>query len=330
VQVVHYSGVLSLVNSDFLASKENKAMQKRILTVLGIASLFLLTGFAVKYGSRVAFAGVSTEPELEEVYRTEPVVMDGPFSLEVIVDGRQLQEYDAKGRRYIEALENAEYELRIHNPLGVRVAVAVSVDGMNTIDARHTSAWEAHKWVIEPYGTITVRGWQMSSDNARRFYFTTERDSYGAKIGQTANLGLISAVFFRERKPIWITPVVPGNRDGRPDKQQSRRTDEKAPSPTAESSGAADNRDAAKNARSYPPPDDESAATGIGRTVSNGVTWIKMDLDSRPAGEVSLRYEYRAALVRLGIIPRDYPPRHDVLMRREKAEGFEPRYCPQP
>jgi hypothetical protein len=54
-----------------------------------------------------------------------------------------------------------------------------------------------------------------------------------------------------------------------------------------------------------------------------------MDLDSRPAGEITIRYEYRASLVRLGIIPRDYP-RPDVLDRRERAKGFEPKYCPQP
>ena len=47
------------------------------------------------------------------------------------------------------------------------------------------------------------------------------------------------------------------------------------------------------------------------------------------AGEIAIRYEYRAALVRLGIIPRDYP-RPDVLDRRERAQGFEPKYCPQP
>jgi hypothetical protein len=76
-------------------------------------------------------------------------------------------------------------------------------------------------------------------------------------------------------------------------------------------------------------PDDESAATGIGRTVRNGVQWINMDLEPRPAGEITIRYEFRAGLVRLGIIPQD-PPRPDVLNRREKAAGFEPKYCPQP
>jgi hypothetical protein len=307
-------------------------MQKNMWLVSGLVALLILTGFAFKYSSRNALAGSSTGPESTTAESfSESVATDGAFSVEVLVDGGRLTEYQARGRRYIEALENAEYELRIHNPLGSRVAVALSVDGMNTIDARHTSAWDAHKWVIEPYGTIHVRGWQMSSENARRFYFTTERDSYGAKIGQTANLGVISAVFFRERKPIVITPVVPGRRDGRPIKEENRTREEKAPMKSAESAEAGGAVDAAKqrSVNPYPPPDDESAATGIGRTVRNDVQWIKMDLDSRPAGEITIRYEYRAALVRLGIIPRDYP-RQDVLDRRERAEGFEPRYCPQP
>ena len=47
-----------------------------------------------------------------------------------------------------------------------------------------------------------------------------------------------------------------------------------------------------------------------------------MSLDSRPVGEVTIRYEYYAALVRLGIVPRRYP-RPDPLRRRESASGFE-------
>src|SRR6185436_19096632 len=294
-------------------------MRKNIGTALTLVSLLMLIGMGIRLSSGNALARFSPDPEAVVDQSKTPVVAGG-FSVEVIVDGRRLQEYDGHGRRYIEALENAEYELRLNNPTGSRVAVALSVDGMNTIDARHTTALEAHKWVIAPYSTITVRGWQMSSENARRFYFTTERDSYGAKIGQTANLGLISAVFFRERKPLVITQAVPGRRG---DKDEGLNRDEKAPKEATESASANATGDAAKARRApgYPPPDDESAATGIGRNVRNGVQWIKMELDSSPAGEVAIRYEYRAALVRLGIIPGSVP-RPDVLDRREKAAGF--------
>jgi len=309
-------------------------MSKKLAALFGVIAFAVLVVGVGGYGSRRASAaeGEVNAPPLDS--SADTAVAENGFSVEVLIGGASTTEYAARGRRYIEALENAEYELRIHNPTSSRVAVALSVDGLNTIDARHTSAWDAHKWVIEPYGTINVRGWQMSSENARRFYFTTERDSYAAKLGQAANLGVISAVFFRERAPITILRATPAEPKRGGDK------DERAPMSRPQSSNgtgsvAGESGDVTRvpnkerSAQPYPPPDDDSAATGIGRSVRNDVQWIKMDLDPRPTGEVTIRYEYRAALVRLGIIPRDYP-RPNVLDRRERAQGFEPKYCPVP
>jgi hypothetical protein len=178
------------------------------------------------------------------------------------------------------------------------VAVALSVDGLNTIDARHTSALNASKWVIEPYQTITISGWQMSSERARRFYFTNERDSYGAKLGQTANLGVISAVFFKERgRIVPLTPPYPISRNKNEPEQSAKSQ-----------SGAA-----------APMRDDDYAATGIGRNVRNDVRWVDMDLESRPAAEVTIRYEYYSALLKLGVVPRQ-----TSLERREDSRGFSP------
>ena len=142
---------------------------------------------------------------------------------------------------------------------------------------------------------------------------------------------MISAVFFRERAPITILKAIPAEPKPRYEKDEGASTS----APQANSTGSAAGTETTRNApkqrsvQPYPAPDDESAATGIGRSVRNEVQWIKMDLDPRPAGEVTIRYEYRAALVRLGIIPRDYP-RPNVLDRRERAQGFEPKYCPVP
>jgi hypothetical protein len=301
-------------------------MLKKALAGFGVMlAVVMLIAAITNYGSprATAEAEINSEPLV-----VEPPASDGGFSVEVLINGVPAAEYAASGRRYIEAFENAEYELRIHNPSSSRIAVALAVDGLNTIDARHTSAWEARKWVIEPYGTIHVRGWQMSVDNARRFYFTTERDSYAAKLGQAANVGVIAAVFYRERRPITAMPVTPGQ-SGAPSINKEDRVRE--PQANTESSRGEAARDAArpKSLPGYPPPDDESAATGIGRSVSNSVQWIKMDLEPRAISEVTIRYEYRASLVRLGIIPRPYT-RPDVLDRREGAKGFEPKYCPQP
>jgi hypothetical protein len=213
------------------------------------------------------FLGVGTQSQTDRLTKPYP-----NFELDVLVDGRPLNEYFSRGRTYVEALQGAEYELRVHNNSADRMAVALSVDGLNTIDARHTSAWNASKWVVEPYQTITISGW--------RFYFTNERDSYGAKLGQTANLGVISAVFFRERsRPVTVTPSYPITRD---------------------------KMEAPQSAQSARRSDDENAATGIGRNVRNDVRWVDLDLDSRAAGEVTIRYEYRRG--------------------REDSRGF----CPEP
>jgi hypothetical protein len=229
---------------------------KRIRLILGVTAFLL---------ALVAGTGTAILQKRPVERTTRPYQ---GFELDVIVDGRPLDEYYSRGRTYVEAIHGAEYELRLRNNSADRVAVALSVDGLNTIDARHTSAWNASKWVIEPYQTITISGWQMSSERARRFYFTNERDSYGAKLGQTANLGVIAAVFFRERsRPVTITPEYPITRDKMEAPQQS--------------------------AQSVRRGDDEKAATGIGRNVRNDVRWVDMDLDSRAAGEVTIRYEYR-------------------------------------
>ena len=131
-----------------------------------------------------------------------------------IVDGARQPRYAHDGRWYVEARKGREYAIRLRNPYAVRVAVALSVDGLNTIDARETTAADARKWVLGPYETVTISGWQTSQTEARRFEFTTEARSYGQALGKTANLGVISAVFFKERVSA-ITPDT-SNEDERP------------------------------------------------------------------------------------------------------------------
>ena len=121
--------------------------------------------------------------------------------IDILVDGVAQRRYAHEGRSYVEALKGREYAIRMRNPYPVRVAVALSVDGLNTIDARETTAADARTWVLGPYETVTISGWQTSQTEARRFEFTTEARSYGQALGKTANLGVISVVFFKERVP---------------------------------------------------------------------------------------------------------------------------------
>jgi hypothetical protein len=246
--------------------------------------------------------------------------------LEVLVQGVPVSHYYHKGTTYLEALKGKEYAIRITNPVGSRIAVALSVDGLNTIDARHTDARQARKWVLEPYQSIIIKGWQTNAQQARRFFFTTEERSYGARMNNTENLGIISAVFFKERIPP-IPPIVqsltPSPRRENSGDQYNRKDQEEA-SAAAESKSRMD-----KMEKSSADSPSEYAATGIGNRIRHEVYETVMDLEDKPFAIHNLRYEFRPALIRLGILS---PQRaKDPLPRREQAQGFQKTgFCPEP
>ena len=235
---------------------------------------------------------------------------DRGFSLSVVVDGAPLSELYGRGSTYVEAQRGKPYALRITNPFPYRVGVALSVDGLNTIDAKHSDAWRARKWVLDPGESTTIPGWQVSGSTAREFFFTGERSSYGASLGLTENLGVIEAVFFRERPAdrAPITMAAPAQPSG--GAPMSRRD---AAAPNAEKSAAAEALS------------DDYAATGMGRRGDHEVHEVFLDLERNPVGSLRVRYEFRPQLVKLGLLPREW----DSLERREASRGFS-SYCPEP
>src|SRR5215210_6093507 len=108
--------------------------------VFGLCVSVIVLASAVLAASHSAGAVWSAEASEAAVEASsEPDrVLEGALDVHVLVNGRPLQEYFARGRRYVEALEGAEYEISIRNGLPMRVAVALSVDGLNSIDAKHT------------------------------------------------------------------------------------------------------------------------------------------------------------------------------------------------
>jgi hypothetical protein len=225
--------------------------------------------------------------------------------LEVVIDGIPAATYHHRGTIYVEAQREQAYALRLTNPTGERVGVALSVDGLNVIDARHSDAWSASKWILGPYETIDIPGWQVDQATARYFYFTGERSSYGAARGRTENLGVIEAVFFRERRPPAIRNITPGSatRSGAP---STEAADVVATAPGS-------------------PLSDEYAATGMGGRTHHGVRRVRVELERDPVASVRIRYEFRPQLISLGVFPRHPAP----LQRRERARGFD-GFCPEP
>ena len=73
---------------------------------------------------------------------------------------------------------------------------------MQSDPAAGDTPWEASKWVIHAHGTLTTPCWQVGSERARRFYFTNQRDAYATRFGRPGDFGVISAVFYRDRRPV--------------------------------------------------------------------------------------------------------------------------------
>jgi len=270
--------------------------------------------------------------------------------VEVLVDGRVLPEYSKRRATYIEALRGKEYSIRLSNDSPGRVAVALSVDGLNTIDAKRSTAYSASKWVIAPGDSVTVRGWQVGSDRARQFVFTSEEKSYGTWLGETRNLGVISAVFFAEEPRDDCCEVVPFTGPADSDRleddteslaperpRSSSRADGRAPrgdrgssagaaadreAPRAEESPSAPGRRSGSEVARPAPKKKERAATGTGRRLRHQVEWVEFVLAESPLAELDLRYGFRDELVELGVLPEAVPD--TSLTRRESATGFAP------
>lgn len=262
------------------------------------------------------------------------------FDLAVLIDGNEALEYAGRGKTYIEARKGENFSLRVRNPTCQRIAVALSVDGLNVVDAKHTTAKEATKWILSPGETLEIPGWQMSSRMARRFFFTETKKSYAKWIGDTRNVGTIEAVFFREKAAPFPAPCAwpaqPEISSAPADAESGRDAGAGAGPPASEPraalpegvtvrgeapvvGGGRSRREApAKSAGDF-------AATGAGRRTENPVVWVDFEEDPSPVARIALRYEFRTELVRLGVLPRE-----DDLYARERGRGFEPRYAPDP
>jgi hypothetical protein len=116
--------------------------------------------------------------------------------------GKRYKEFTETGRSMLRVRPNEEYSIVVRNPLPVRVAVAVSIDGLNSIDGKRTTLRNARKWIIEPKGTLTVAGWQTSKETLRKFVFTDQSESFAQwredKEGKplARNLGVIGVAWF--------------------------------------------------------------------------------------------------------------------------------------
>lgn len=85
------------------------------------------------------------------------------FRMEIVSDMDGIKPETFKnGRPFVAASKGERYSVRLYNPLPVRVAVNLTVDGLNSITGQPSGIADGQKWMIGPYSSITIPGWQVS------------------------------------------------------------------------------------------------------------------------------------------------------------------------
>lgn len=125
------------------------------------------------------------------------------FLMQVVSDSEGYKsESWLKNRPFIVAKPNERYKIILHNPLPIRVAVNLTIDGLNSINGKPCQPESGPKWIIEPYSYVTIRGWQINGQDSRRFYFTSKNASYAKWRSNSwskdlsVNCGVIGAAYF--------------------------------------------------------------------------------------------------------------------------------------
>jgi hypothetical protein len=207
------------------------------------------------------------------------------------------------GAPYLQVTEGAEYSIVINNPLPVRVAVAVTVDGLNVINGKRSSPDKAEKWMIDANSSLTLRGWQTGQSSLRRFYFTDQSGSYADWKGKrdnkdyVKNLGVIGVAYFWNKAELEAAlhppvPFVYRDDDRRLTKRGygSSMSDEVQSAPKA--SGSARPASPACEALKEK---EEKAGTGMGHHETNNVVDVEFHYDAgmyKTSSVLSIYYEF--------------------------------------
>jgi hypothetical protein len=122
--------------------------------------------------------------------------------------GNWLTRMPYSGREYIEGRPGHRFAVSLHNLTGQRVLAVLSVDGVNAISGETAGSSQAG-YVLDPHQQVEIRGWRKSYADVAEFYFTDLPDSYAARTGRPANVGVIGVAAFREKRPAPIAYTPP-------------------------------------------------------------------------------------------------------------------------
>ncbi len=208
--------------------------------------------------------------------------------------GAALATYADHGKLYVAGTPGHRYAVRLSNRSGGRVLAVLSVDGVNAVSGQNASP-DQTGYVLDAWESTEINGWRKNLDEVAQFNFTTLPDSYAARTGRPANVGVIGVAVFTERAPIRREQEIARAAPVSPPAEAAAETDSAAPARATSPE---------PQAKSFARRD-ERLGTGHGARELAHVDTTTFERASRqPAETVAIWYDSYAHLVAQGVIQR--------------------------
>jgi hypothetical protein len=205
--------------------------------------------------------------------------------------GNVLPAYRCRGEYWVAGTPGARYSIMVQNQRGQRILAVTAVDGVNVISGE-TGAWGQSGYVLGASEGYELTGWRKSDAEIAAFNFTSLGNSYAARTGRPANIGVIGVALFLERPariPQYV-PQYPAQNDG------AARAAPPSPAAASLSSPKSESLSNAVPA--------EKLGTGHGAREASYVQNTRFDrLSSTPNEIIKIRYDSFQNLVAMGVVP---------------------------
>lgn len=220
--------------------------------------------------------------------------------------GRELPLHWHEGRAYVVGKPGNEYQVVARNRRGEDLLAVVSVDGVNVVSGK-TAGIGQGGYVLGPWSRLDIKGWRKSLGETAAFYFTSLGDSYAARTGRPANVGVIGVALFQRARPRYVP--MPEAAPSEFESSRNQRSDD--------ARGAA-----GALAKSRPAPS-APLGTGHGRREESQARYTEFERASRePVETIAIYYDSYRNLVAQGVLTNYAGPRD--------PHPFPSRFVPDP
>ena len=138
------------------------------------------------------------------------------YSLEVIshhpqFKNKSLRKYYVDGIETVGAWGDEPFEIKFTNNTWQKIQVKISLDGTDVFTGEPATTEATNKmWVVQGYGTLSLKAWPETNNGGASFIFTSANNSVAVHThGDLSSRGIIAAAVYTEGhvEPIRVDPA---------------------------------------------------------------------------------------------------------------------------